>query len=409
VMEKQKQESLGWGELLILGAVPFVMVLGNSMLIPVFPTFEQVLNISQVKVGLLVTAFSLPAGLLIPFSGILSDRIGRKIVIAPALVLYGLGGLVAGVASISLEKPFQVILAGRVLQGLGAGGTYQLAMALAADLTTGDKLTRYLGFLEASNGAGKVVSPILGSLLAVIAWYTPFFAYGILAFPIAALVWFGLHEPNPGGKGESWKEYFSTLGRIVKKKGISLFAAFLIGFLALSLLFGFLSYLSDILEQRFHLRDVAKGLAMAVPVGAMAAASYGTGVFLEKRQELLKAALVAGMSVAAGALAVVPLCASQKLIFPAAVIAAGIGIGTVLPPLNTLITGAVSQDERGVITAVYGTVRFFGVAVGPPAFGAIGFERVELFYGAAALALAAALVGYFLIDPRRLLAYGTGK
>lgn len=87
-----KRQSLGWGELAILGAVPFVMVLGNSMLIPVFPKFEQVLGINQVKVGLLVTAFSLPAGLLIPFSGILSDRIGRKVIIAPALVLYGVGG-----------------------------------------------------------------------------------------------------------------------------------------------------------------------------------------------------------------------------------------------------------------------------------------------------------------------------
>ncbi len=408
-MGKQKKEALGWGELLILGAVPFVMVLGNSMLIPVFPKFEQVLNINQVKVGLLVTAFSLPAGLLIPFSGILSDRIGRKIVIAPALVLYGLGGLVAGIASITLKEPFIVILAGRVLQGMGAGGTYQLAMALTADLITEQKLTRYLGFLEASNGAGKVVSPILGSLVAVIAWYAPFFVYGILAFPIAALVWFGLHEPNPGGEGESWKQYFSTLGQIVKKKGVSLFVAFLIGFLALSILFGFLSYLSDILEQRFHLQGVVKGLALAVPVGAMAATSYGTGVFLEKRQHLLKWALIVGMAIAALSLAVVPICVSKKMVFPAAVIAAGIGIGMVLPPLNTFITGATSQDERGVVTAVYGTVRFFGVAVGPPAFGAIGFDRVGLFYGVGALALTAAVLGYFLIDPQRLLAYETSQ
>ncbi|NLY52022.1 MAG: MFS transporter [Firmicutes bacterium] len=406
-MGKQKKETLGWGELLILGAVPFVMVLGNSMLIPVFPKFEQVLNINQVKVGLLVTAFSLPAGLLIPFSGILSDRIGRKIVIAPALVLYGLGGLVAGIASITLKEPFTVILAGRVLQGLGAGGTYQLAMALTADLITEAKLTRYLGFLEASNGLGKVVSPVLGSLVAMITWYAPFFVYGILAFPIAALVWFGLHEPNPGGEGESWKQYFSTLGQIIKKKGVSLFVAFLIGFLALSILFGFLSYLSDILEQRFHLQGVVKGLALAVPVGAMAATSYGTGVFLEKRQHLLKWALIVGMAIAALSLAVVPICVSKKMVFPAAVIAAGIGIGMVLPPLNTFITGATSQDERGVVTAVYGTVRFFGVAVGPPAFGAIGFDRVGLFYGVGALALAAALLGYFLIDPQRLLAYET--
>ncbi len=398
-----KREKLSWGELAILGAVPFVMVLGNSMLIPVFPKFEQVLHINQVKVGLLVTAFSLPAGLLIPFSGMLSDRIGRKIIIAPALVLYGIGGLVAGIASVTLQDPFTVILVGRVLQGLGAGGTYQLAMALTADLITGEKLTRYLGFLEASNGLGKVVSPILGSLVAMVSWYAPFFVYGILAFPVAVLVWFGLKEPNPGGEGESWSKYFATLGQIVKKKGVSLAVAFLIGFVALSVLFGFLSYLSDILEQRFHLQGLVKGLAMAVPVSAMAATSYGTGVFLEKRRQLLKTALLAGMGIAALTLAAVPLCIGMRFVFPATVIGAGIGIGMVLPPLNTMITAATSQDERGVVTSVYGTVRFFGVAVGPPVFGAIGFERVGLFYGVGAVAAVAALLGYMFINPDQLL------
>jgi ACDE family multidrug resistance protein len=400
-----KKQSLGWNELAILGAVPFVMVLGNSMLIPVFPKFEQVLDINQVKVGLLVTAFSLPAGLLIPFSGILSDRIGRKIIIAPALVLYGLGGLVAGIASVTMGQPFTAILVGRVLQGLGAGGTYQLAMALTADLITGEKLTRYLGFLEASNGLGKVVSPILGSLVALISWYAPFFVYGVLAFPVAAAVWFGLKEPNPGGKGESWNQYFATLGQIVKQKGVSLLVAFFIGFLALSILFGFLSYLSDILEQRFNLQGVVKGLAMAIPVSAMAITSYGTGVFLEKRRHLLKGSLTLGMLVAAVALAIVPLCVNNRFMFPAVVIAAGIGIGMVLPPLNTLITGSASQDERGVVTSVYGTVRFFGVAAGPPVFGAIGFARVGLFYGVGALASVAAILGYFLINSQRLLEY----
>jgi ACDE family multidrug resistance protein len=404
-----KRQSLGWGELAILGAVPFVMVLGNSMLIPVFPKFEQVLGINQVKVGLLVTAFSLPAGLLIPFSGILSDRIGRKVIIAPALVLYGVGGLVAGIASITMKEPFTIILVGRVLQGLGAGGTYQLAMALTADLITGEKLTRYLGFLEASNGLGKVVSPILGSLVALVSWYAPFFVYGVLAFPVAAAVWFGLHEPNPGGEGKSWSQYFTTLGQIVKDKGKSLLMAFVIGFLALSVLFGFLSYLSDILEQKFHLHGLMKGLALAVPVSAMAATSYSTGVFLESRRHLLKGALILGMMMAAVALAAVPLCIDRHFIFPIAVITAGIGIGMVLPPLNTLITAAASQDERGVVTSVYGTVRFFGVAVGPPIFGAIGFERVGLFYGVGVLTAIAAISGYLLIDPQRLVAYPTNS
>ena len=137
----------------------------------------------------------------------------------------------------------------------------------------------------------------------------------------------------------------------------------------------------------------------------MAATSYGTGVFLEKRRHLLKGALILGMLIAAVALGVVPLCINQRFIFPAAVIAAGIGIGMVLPPLNTLITASASQDERGVVTSVYGTVRFFGVAAGPPVFGAIGFERVGLFYGVGAIAAVAAILGYLFIDPKRLLEY----
>lgn len=390
-------------ELAILGAVPFVMVLGNSMLIPVFPRFEQVLNLSHVQVGLLITAFSLPAGLLIPLAGILSDRIGRKKIITPALILYGLGGLVAGVASLLWEDPFGLILVGRVIQGIGAGGTYQMAMALTGDIVVGNELTRSLGFLEASNGAGKVVSPILGSLAALLGWYSPFFVYSIFALPVAAAVWWGVEEPNPGGKREPLAQYFSTLCRILSRKGLSLAVALLAGLVALFTLFGLLSYLSDILEQRFALRGIAKGLVLAIPVSAMAITSYLTGVFLEGRHQLLKAALVTGLLLAAAALLTVPLYRLSPIFFFAAGVAAGVGIGAILPPLNTLITTAASQDERGIITAVYGTVRFLGVAAGPPAFGAIGFHRLALFLGVAAVAAGSALVCYLLIDTGRMM------
>src|SRR5690606_19739919 len=141
------------------------------------------------QVGLLVTAFSVPAGLVIPFSGALSDYLGRKAIITPALILYGLGGLVAGFASLLMAEPFGVIIAGRIIQGIGAGGTYQIALALTGDLFTSSERTKALGLLEAANGLGKMVSPILGSLFALITWFTPFFVYGILSIPVALAVW----------------------------------------------------------------------------------------------------------------------------------------------------------------------------------------------------------------------------
>jgi ACDE family multidrug resistance protein len=48
-------------KLLALSGVPLIMVLGNSMLIPVFPDMERALDISKFQAGLTITLFSLPA------------------------------------------------------------------------------------------------------------------------------------------------------------------------------------------------------------------------------------------------------------------------------------------------------------------------------------------------------------
>ena len=95
---------------------------------------------------------------------------------APALLLYGAGGLIAGFASLWLSRPFGWILAGRILQGVGAGGTYQIALALTGDLFQGPERAKAVGILEAANGLGKMASPIAGAALGLIIWFAPFFA-----------------------------------------------------------------------------------------------------------------------------------------------------------------------------------------------------------------------------------------
>ena len=96
----------------ILSLVPFLMVLGNSMLIPEFPAIKEALHITQFQVGLLITFFSAAAAAAIPFLGYLSDRVGRKVIIVPALLLYGLGGAVSGLVAAFLQDPYHYILAG---------------------------------------------------------------------------------------------------------------------------------------------------------------------------------------------------------------------------------------------------------------------------------------------------------
>ena len=340
----------------VLNAVPFIMVLGNSMLIPILPTIKSAMNLTLFQVGLIITAFSIPAGLTIPFAGFASDHLGRKTIMTPALIIYGLGGLISGISSILLAQPYHMVLVGRIIQGIGAGGTYQLAMALTGDLIQTKERTKALGILEASNGLGKVVSPIAGAALGLIAWFVPFFAYGILAIPTALAVWFLVDEPPLKNKGrQSLTQYWGQLKNIFKDKGLSLIASFLSGMTALFILFGVLSWLSDLLEKEYGIEGFSSGLLIAIPVGTMALTSYLSGSFFQQvKAKFLKIGITAGLSFITLALVVISFASSIYILF-AALVFLGFGVGMVLPAINTLITSAASTGERGIITCLYGS------------------------------------------------------
>jgi len=375
------------------------------MLIPVLPAIQKALNLSLLQAGLLITAFSIPAGLTIPFAGILSDHVGRKIVMGPALLIYGTGGLLAGLAALFFkENAYPYILGARIIQGIGAGGTYQLAMALSGDLIQNQERAQVLGLLEAANGLGKVVSPLAGAAIGLIAWYMPFFVYGILALPIALAVLFIAQEAKIGQKGQAFSSYLKSLLQIMKEKGVNLGIAFSCGLIVLFSLFGLLSFFSDLLEKSFHLKIFARGLVIAIPVLAMAVTSYLFGIVLKKQMvKIMKWTIIGGLAMVVGGLFLFPLGLRilSKTLFATLI---GIGTGMALPTLNTLITSSAPTSERGLITCLYGTVRFFGVAIGPPLFSlATKYGENLIFWSDAVLVAAIAALAFLLIKPQQIL------
>lgn len=190
-MSKQKHKGL---TITAIGSIPLILVLGNSMLIPILPKMKSELDISQFQTSLVITAFSISAAIMIPILGYLSDRFSRKAVVIPSLTLYGLGGLLAGAASAWFDSAYTWVLAGRIMQGIGAAGTTSMAMALAGDLFKGGEQSKVLGLVEASNGFGKVISPIIGSLLALIVWYAAFFAFPLFCLISILLTIFFIKE-----------------------------------------------------------------------------------------------------------------------------------------------------------------------------------------------------------------------
>lgn len=392
-----------------LASVPFVMVLSNSMIIPVLPDMQKTLHISLLQVGLLITVFSIAAGLVIPIGGYLSDKLGRKAVIIPSLIIFGAGGLVAGLVPLwPGNRLYNLILVGRVIQGIGAGGTYQVAMALAGDIFRTNERSRALGLLEASNGVGKVVSPVLGAALGIIVWFAPFYIYPVIAWASAVLVWRLVSEPELSAevRRRSLHDYMGDLGRVFHSKAATLTSSFITGALPIFFLFGVLSFFADVIEAPpYKLSGVVKGLVIAVPVAVMAATSYLTGTVLVKQLARLgKLVVVAGLALIAVAFIVMFFVSKQIVPFTAAIAGMGLGNGLVLPSLNTMITSATKSSERGTVTSLYGTARFFGAALGPPAFSkAVPFGPGGMFLGSAALAGGVLAMAALLINQRKML------
>lgn len=382
--------------ILAVGSVPLMMTLGNSMLIPVLPKMKSSMDLSQLQVSLTITVFSIAAAVMIPIVGYLSDRYPRKIIMLPSLILFALGAFLAGLGAAFFDSYLWIII-GRTIQGIGAAGSAPIAMALIGDLFKGGERSRVLGIFEASNGLGKVLSPIIGSLLALIVWHSVFFAFPIFSLVAAIMVWIFVKEKSNRQAPPPFRKYARGLLSVFKHEGRWLFTAYLAGGTCLFTLFGILFYLSDVLESTYKIDGVLKGLILAIPLLVMVTTSYITGSKIGSNLVRMKRFSIIGllfMTISYGLLVWV------ESLFPFLLVLAlsSIGVGLTLPCINSLITGAVGKERRGFVSSLYGSVRFIGVALGPPIFTRLmDWSRTGMFTSIAAFTLLVGLLVLFLI------------
>jgi len=144
-----------------------------------------------------------------------------------------------------------------------------------------------------------------------------------------------------------------------------LIAVFMIGAILMFILFGFLFYLSSILEDKFHFEGVWKGVLLAIPLLALSLASYLTGKKIKDRLNVMKWVTFIGI-ILTGCSVIVMLLVDHHIYLLFIFLICGIGIGMALPCLDALITNSLEKDVRGTITSFYSAMRFIGVAAGPP-------------------------------------------
>jgi len=146
--------------LLPILTVVFVDTLGYAAIVPLIPFALRGQHAPLVAVGVVFAAFSLCQLVAAPLLGRLSDRVGRR----PVLAL-SLAGSAVGFALLAVSSAFPIVLLSRVIDGCSAG---DIAMCYAAVLDSDfeDNRRRWIPALGAAAGAGIVAGLGLSALLA---------------------------------------------------------------------------------------------------------------------------------------------------------------------------------------------------------------------------------------------------
>lgn len=142
------------------------------------------------RVQVLVYAYLLGIGAAQFVYGPLSDSLGRRPIMFAGLAVYAAGSLVALFA-----QDFNVLVAARLIQGIGAAAGRVLAITIVRDRFEGREMARIMSLAMMVFLTVPIVAPALGSLILLFgSWHLVFVA--MLALALVLWVWFGLRMPE---------------------------------------------------------------------------------------------------------------------------------------------------------------------------------------------------------------------
>ncbi len=164
-----------------------LLAFGTDAMLPALPEIGSALQLAdENRVQLIVSSFMLGTGLGQLFFGPFSDYMGRK----PAILL-GLGIFMAGSVVSLTTQSFELMLMGRMLQGLGVAGPRTASLAMVRDLFKGREMARIMSFVMTVFILVPALAPLMGQMV-MLAWgwreiFIAFILFAMLAFAMMAL------------------------------------------------------------------------------------------------------------------------------------------------------------------------------------------------------------------------------
>lgn len=258
--------------------------LSIDLYLPAMPQMGAQFGAGSALVGMTLTAFFFFFAVSIVLFGPVSDKYGRRPVLIASAALYVAASLICATAD-----SIYVLIAGRILQAVGAGAIITVATALIKECFEGALMTKILAVTQALGVIAPMAAPIIGGvLLTFTSWHGAFYLLTVLGLLNLALA-FLLTETLPRGE-----RYTGGLLRsMTLLAGFLKYRRFMCILVMLSLLaapyMAYLAVSSFVYVDEFQLTPQAYSYYFAVN---SAAAVLGPGLYLRLKPRMTNSAIL---------------------------------------------------------------------------------------------------------------------
>lgn len=342
---------------LVVGYVFTAVMLGGTVPAPLYPYYVESLGLSPLAVTVVFSAYAVGTLTALLLGGGLSDRVGRRPVLALAVVV------AASSTVVFLGwQTFPGLLLGRVLSGLSVGLTTGTATAALVELHPDRRRATTLA--TAANMGGLGLGPVLAGVLAAVLpgpTTTPFWAFLVVLLPAAGLA----SVPETGPRTAS---SLAELGHAIRPQRLGVprgtrarfAAAAIAGFAAFALLGLFTALTSSFLGTVLGDPGPAVvGLSIAVVFAAAVA-----GQLLVQRLDAGRTALVGLALLPLGAGLVDAALAGGSLpLFLLAAVVGGAGVGVAFQSALVRVDALAGPADRAAVTSSFFVAAYLGITV----------------------------------------------
>ncbi len=356
-------------------------MLGLFLILPVFALYAEGLEgVTPTLIGIALGIYGFTMAMLqIPF-GWLSDRIGRKPVIAGGLMIFAVGSVVA-----ALADSIWMVIVGRALQGSGAIAAAM--MALLADLTREEVRTRAMAIVGITIGMSFTVALIAGPLLNVwvgvdgIFWIT-----ALLALLSIAVLYLLVPDPDHLSTHRDVEAVPGEFGHILKDTQLLRldFGIMVLHGIIMSLFVAIPFVLRD------HLNiDAVDHPWIYLPVLLVAIVFMVPLIIVAEKRGKMKQVFLLSIALIAFACLLLATWHGSLVSVVVGLLVFFIAYNVLEATLPSLISRMAPIDAKGTAMGVYSTSQFFGAFLGGAAggwcYGQFGVQGV--FFAAGSLAL----------------------